>query len=53
MVGELWEEGAIERIDDDIDEDFDPLDDDVELDDDLETWRALRRYVSIETEAGE
>jgi hypothetical protein len=52
MVGELWEEGATELIDDDDDE-FDPLDNELEWDDDVETWCTLQRQRPTEDEAGE
>jgi len=49
MVGELWEEGAAEPIDDDIDDDSNPLDDELETDD-LQMWCMLRRYLPTKPE---
>jgi hypothetical protein len=53
MVGELWEEGATEFIDDDLDDELDLEDDDVEADNDVETWCTIRRYLPLEPDAGE
>ena len=52
MVGELWEEGAIELIDDDIDDAPESLEDELEADD-LQIWCTLRRYLPTEPEQGD
>ena len=57
MIGELWEEGDPESVDDDVDGERDPLDDELadepEGGDDIETWQAIRRYFLDEVKIGE
>jgi len=57
MVGELWDEATRDLIDDDVDDEFHPLDDELADEafagDDIETWRAIRRCLPGEIEAGE
>ena len=53
MVEELWEEGGTAIIDDEFDDELDLEDDEVEADDDLETWRTIRRYLPPELAAGD
>ena len=57
MIGELWDEGTRELIDDDIDDGPDPLDDELadvpDGGEDIETWRAIRRYFSHGAAVGE
>jgi len=47
MVGELWDEATRDLIDDDVDDEFHPLDDELADEafagDDIQTWRAIRR----------
>src|SRR5262245_53167023 len=45
MIGELWELGSKELIDDDLDDEIDPLDDEPLVDGELETWCAIRHHV--------
>jgi hypothetical protein len=52
MVGELWEEATREQIDEDVDEPLDLVDEDVEPEDDFETWRMIRDLLADEREAG-
>ena len=56
MIGELWDEGMRELIDE-IEDESDPLDDELgdesEGGDDFETWQAIRRYLPVGVEIGE
>jgi hypothetical protein len=56
MIGELWDEGSPQLVDD-IDDEPDSLDDESadepEGGDDIETWQAIRRYFLHEVEIGE
>jgi len=53
MLRELSEDTATELGDKDMDDQLDSLDDELEVDDDLETWRTIRRYVPTEPEPGD
>ena len=57
MVGELWNEGTRDLIDDDVDDGFDPRDhefaEEVFAGDEIETWRAIRRSLPFEIETSE
>jgi len=52
MVGELWEEATREQIDEDVDEPLDLVDEDIDAEDDFETWRMIRDLLADEGEAG-
>ena len=53
MLGDLCEEAAIELFDDDIDDQVDPLDGELQVDDDFETWCTIRRYLPTEPQIGD
>jgi hypothetical protein len=57
MVGELWDEGTRDLIDGDVDDELDALDDELADEsfggEDIETWRAIRRCLPCEIEAGQ
>lgn len=50
MIGELWELGSKEFIDDDLDDEADALDDELQADSDFEMWSAIRHHIrSVES----
>ena len=52
MVGELWDTAAKVHIDEDLDEEHDLLDEEMEAEDDVETWQVIRHIIPNDGEAG-
>lgn len=52
MIGELWDDPRDERPEEDLEDDAEPFDEDSELDDELETWKVIERYVPADLNEG-
>lgn len=52
MIGELWDGPQHERPDDELDEEAEAFDEEPEPDDELETWKMIRRYAPGDDELG-